>query len=109
MGPLLRGDSTDLANMDRSFVQGSRLRLPRKGHRIPTRDGRSRPFWAAMPEVWRKGSAHSLRRQRNQRLCALPNGRKTSCGPEFVEVIRIGLAADARGTRKSEAPLARSR
>jgi len=34
---------------------------------------------AALPEVWRKDSADSLRGQPNELLCPVPNGWKSSC------------------------------
>src|SRR5437660_8559732 len=52
-----------------------------------------------------KDSAHSLRRERNELLCAVPNWWKSSRGPRFVAAVGIGLAAHARGTRSPQAPL----
>src|ERR1700674_1702968 len=55
--------------------------------------------------MWRKDSADSLRQQRNELLCSMPNGRKSSCRSQFVPALGIGLAAHARGARGVDAPL----
>jgi formamidopyrimidine-DNA glycosylase len=47
----------------------------------------------------------SLCGQRNELLCSVPNWWKCSCGSRFVPAIAVGLAAHARGTRSSQAPV----
>jgi len=56
----------------------------------------SRTVWRALSEVWRKNSADSVRGQRNELLCSMSNRRESSCGPQFVPAIAIGLAPYAR-------------
>jgi len=50
------------SGLDRPAACRSGGRLPRKGYCVSQGDGGSRTLWTAMPEVWRKDSAHSLRR-----------------------------------------------
>jgi len=79
--------------------------LSRGGDRVSQGNGSAWTLWRALPEVRRKNSTDSLRGQRNELLCPMPNGWKSSCGSRFVPGIAIGLAAHARGTRGSQAPL----
>ena len=54
----------------------ARREVPREGHRVPPGDGGARQVRAAVPRLRRAGAAHSLRRQRDQLLRALPDGGK---------------------------------
>ena len=69
-----------------------------KGDCLSQGHGGSRTVWRALPKVWGKDPAHSLRGQRNQLLCSMPNGWETSCRSQFVAATEIGLAAYARSS-----------
>src|SRR6266481_9684895 len=105
MGKAVRGDPPYPPALDRPAARRSRSCLSRKGDRVSKGNGRSRALWTALPKVRRKDSAHSLRGQRNELLCPMPNWRKGSCGPRFVPAVRSGLAAHPRRTRSPQAPL----
>src|ERR1700689_2826338 len=89
------------AALDRAATRGSGGSLSRKSDCLPPRDGGSWTLWGTMPEVWRKDSEDSLRRQRNQLLFSLPNRRENSSRSKFVAAVAIRLAAYTGRTRSS--------
>src|SRR5438094_6139267 len=105
MGKAVRCDAPYPRAVDRPAARRSAGWLSRKGDRLSQGNGGSRTLWRALLEVWRKDSADSLRGQRNELLCSMPNWWKSSCGSRFVSPFAIGLAAHPRGTRGSQAPL----
>ena len=58
--------------------------FPEKVTAFREEHGRSRPLRTALPAVRRKNSAHSLRRQRNELLRALPDRRQSARRPRPV-------------------------
>src|SRR3981189_1281928 len=105
MGKSVCCDAHNPGALDRPAARGSGGRLSRKGHGISQGDGGSRTLWKAMLEVWRKDSANSLRRQRNELLCAMPDWPKGSCRSRLVPAVGIGLASHTRRTRGPQASL----
>src|SRR5437899_11653261 len=105
MGEALQCDASYAHAVDRPPVRRAEVRPSRESHRLSQGDGRSWPLWRAVSEVWRQGSADSLCRQGDELLCSLSDGRQSSCRSQFVSTLGIGLAAHARGTGGSQAPL----
>ena len=84
-----------LESLDKPLVRRVEGQLSRTRDGISRRHGGSRTLWAALFKVWRKDSADSLCRQRNQLLRSLPNGRQNSLRSQSLPPITFGLAPHA--------------
>ncbi len=69
--------------MDRLGAEAAK-RLSGESHSLPSGDGRARSLQSALSAVRREGAAHSLCRQRDQLLRALPDRRQGTCRPQSV-------------------------
>ncbi len=92
----LRGDAGGADRVDRAPSRGRGRRVPRKGHRLPARDGGAREIQEAVPRLRHVGPAHRLRRQRDQLLPALPDGRQAALRPQPRAPAARRLAAHHR-------------
>src|SRR5579863_6621214 len=96
--------------MDRAFARRSGGRVPGKGDGVPEGDGRSWALRNALPAVRGESSANPLRRQRDELLCPMPDGRAFAGRPGVLAIAAAGLAALARRTGiAASAPLDRAR
>jgi formamidopyrimidine-DNA glycosylase len=75
---LYRGDAQDTLRYGSTAWSARPARISRESHRVPQGDGGAWPLWQAVPAMRRSGAAHPLRRQRDELLCALPDGRQAS-------------------------------
>src|SRR2546427_601717 len=89
---------TEAGTKRRAAIHLGRREIPRGGHGVPRRDGRPRALRQAVPGVRRSGAAHRPRRERDELLRAVPDGRPAPRRPRALTTARGGLAADARGT-----------
>src|SRR5206468_1539376 len=74
-------------------------RIPREGDRLPGRDGGPRTLSPALPFVRDRRATHRLRRERDQLLPALPDGRADPLRSEPLAPPQGGLAANGCGAR----------
>ena len=81
----------------------SRRRSPRFATEMAVHGRYGKPC----PRLRRAGSAHPLRRQRDQLLRALPDRRQAPRRPRAVAAAEGRLAADARGARSADARAAK--
>src|SRR5271165_2663291 len=95
MGTAVRCDPRHSQALDQPAARGSGHWLSGESDRVSQGYGGSRTLWGIVPEVWKKDSADSLRGQRNQLLCPLPNRWKSSGRSKFVPAVAIRLAAYA--------------
>ena len=87
------------------FVSEARQEIPRESDRLPAGNGRPWPLQPALPSLRQQNPAHPLRRQRNQLLPDVPNGRKAAGRPRALATARFRLAPKSRRTGSAEAPL----
>ena len=77
--------------------RGSGGRIPRRRHRLSPEDGGAWPLRQALPRLRRAGAAHRLRRQRDELLPALPDGRPSAGRSRALAAAQAGLAAHRGG------------
>src|SRR2546426_2890894 len=79
--------------MDRAPARRCRRGLSREGHRVSRGHGGAWALRPALSGVRRPRAAHRLRGERDQLLCALPDGRQAACRPGAIAAAQEKLAA----------------
>ncbi len=88
-------------------ARGSGWRVPREGHRVPSRDGGSRPLRPALPGLRVPRAADCLHAERGQLLQPLSDRRTAPLRSRVVALAQGGLAPHARGARVAQIAAAR--
>ncbi len=83
--------------MDRTVERRGRRWISREGDGIPARDGRAWPFRPTLSGVQHGGTAHPLRRKRDQLLSTVSDGWPAPQGP-------IGVRRVAGSSRTDRSP-----
>src|SRR5206468_12439206 len=91
-GKALRRDARDARGLDGALTRRDGRWIPGEGHGVSGGDGGARPIWRTVPRVRHSRATHSLRRQRDELLRALSDGRTTTRRPCAVEIAEGRLA-----------------
>ena len=88
MGAAVRRDARRRCSCGSTGCARSRRRVSRKRHRVSQGHGGARPLRQAVPALRRAGPAHPVRRQRNELLRGVPNGRQAAGRSQPVATLR---------------------